>query len=147
MCTEPFEDGRQLTVVCGLINCTAADSTSCPSNRICTDVPTNFIESLQLSFTKSCTPPGFEYNKVCATAVDPCPAGLVCHDIAFEGRTVGIACGISATTYSGSSCAELGCPEPLECYERIIEGRGGLAQCTTEEAADIVVETLKGSIA
>jgi hypothetical protein len=60
----------------------------------------------------------------------------------FEGTTIGLACGVSAPTYSGTSCAELGCPEPLECFERNIEARGSLAQCTPEEAADIIVETI-----
>ena len=145
-CTEAFEDGRRLTVSCNIVNCSTSDSTSCPHNRVCTDIPPLFVETLQVPFTKSCSPPGFVFNETCVTAVDPCPAGLACHDMLFEGTTIGVACGVSAPTYSGTLCAELGCPEPLECFERIIEGRGSLAQCTTEEAADIVVETILGHV-
>lgn len=149
-CTEAFEDGRHLTVICNIVNCSTSDPTSCPRNRVCTNIPPRFVEALQVPYTKSCSPPGFVFNlnQSCATAVDPCPTGLACHDIVFKGTTIGVACGVSAPTYSGTSCAELGCPEPLECFERIIEGRGSLAQCTSEEAADIIVETIQhaGSI-
>ena len=144
-CTEAFEDGRHLTVVCNTVNCSTSEPTSCPRNRVCTSIPSRFVETLQIPFTTSCSPPGFvfELNVSCAmVAVNPCPAGLACHDIVFEGTNIGLACGVSAPTYSGTSCAELGCPKPLECFERIIEGRGSLAQCTTEEATDSIVETI-----
>ena len=145
-CTEAIEGGRFLTVVCNIVNCTASDSNSCPQNRMCTDILPSLVDSLQVPFTKSCTPPGFTFNETCATSFGRCPAGLACQDIVFEETIIGTACGVSAPTYSGSSCVKLGCPAPLECYERIIEGRGSLAQCTTEEATDVIVETIHGSI-
>ena len=146
VCTEAFEDGHRLTVICNIVNCSTSDSTSCPRNRICTDISPFLAENLQVPFMNSCSPPGFIFNKTCATAIDPCPAGLACHDIVFDETIIGVACGISATTYSGLSCAGLGCPEPLECFERTIKGRGSLAQCTTEEAADIIVATILGTV-
>ena len=136
-CTEVFEDGRFLTLSCNLINC---PEVACPSNRECVEVPPALVQELGIGFTHTCTPPGFRFSLTCATAVDPCPAGLACHDINFEGTTIGIGCGISAQTYSRSSCQELDCPAPLECYERDTEGRGSLAQCAPEESVDVILE-------
>ena len=70
------------------------------------------------------------YNKTCTTAVDPCPAGLACHDIVFKDVIVGLVSESSAPLQIGSSCAELECPAPLECVERITKGTGSIAKCT-----------------
>ena len=145
VCSDVLEEDRLLTVICIMANCTASDSTSCPRNRMCTDIPPHFIETLQVPFTKSCTPPSFVYNKTCATAGNPCPAGLECRDVIVKETIIGTACGPPALSYVGSSCAELGCPAPLECYESIIEGRGGLAQCTTKIGTDIIAKNVQRS--
>ena len=129
-CSEIFEDDHRLAVVCSVVNCTASDFSFCPQNHTCMDVPPPFIETLQLPFKKMCAPPGFVYNETCATAVDPCPAGLACHDIVFKDAIVGFVCESSAPLQVGSSCAELECPAPLECVERITKGMGSIAKCT-----------------
>ena len=136
-CIEAYEDGRFLTIFCNIINC---PDTACTSGHECTEVPPSLVQATGIGFTKTCIPPGFVLGETCATAVDPCPPGLACHDIEFEGATIGIGCGVSAPTYSGTTCEELGCPSPLECYERDTRGRGSLAQCAPEESVDVVLE-------
>ena len=129
-CSEVFEDDHRLAVVCSIVNCTASAFSFCPHNHTCTDVPPPFIETLQLPFKKMCTPPGFAFNKTCATAVDPCPASLACHDIVFKEVIIGITCERSAPLQVGASCAELECPAPLECVEIFTKGVGSIAKCT-----------------
>ena len=146
VCTGIFLDGHRLTIGCSGVNCTASDPTSCPSDRVCSEPPPDLVKKLQVPFTGTCTPPQFVYSKTCTTANDPCPAGLACLDIVYEYTTIGITCGVRADSYAGSSCAELGCPQPLECFERTIEGRGGLARCTNQDATNTVVETILKSI-
>jgi hypothetical protein len=146
VCTGIFLNGRQLTIGCNGVNCTASDPTSCPSDRVCSKPPSDLIKKLHVPFTGTCTPPQFVYGKTCSTAIDPCPGGLACLDIVYEDTTIGITCGIRAHSYAGSSCAKLGCPEPLKCFERTIEGRGGLARCTNQDATNTVVEAILKSI-
>ena len=142
-CTDVFEDGRFLTSVCNAVACDTSDPTTCPSNRVCINIPPDFVQILQIPYTTSCSPPGFGYGGDCTT-INPCPPGLACHDIVFEGTTIGVGCGISAETYSGFTCAQLGCPAPLECYETGIEGRGSLALCAPEESVTLLVEAIQG---
>ena len=150
VCTGIFLDGHHLTVGCNVVNCTASDPTSCPSDRVCSKPPPGLVEKLHVPFMGTCTPPEFVYGETCnTTTIDPCPTagGLVCLDIVYENTIIGITCGVRARSYAGSSCAELGCPEPLKCFERTIEGRGSLARCTNQDATDTVVETILKSIA
>ena len=78
VCADVFEDDRFLTRVCKLFNCTESDPTSCPSNRQCIEVPDNLHQMLQVPIATACAAPGFVFGVTCATAVDPCPPGLVC---------------------------------------------------------------------
>ena len=146
VCTGIFLDGHRLTIGCNGVNCTTSDPTSCPHDRVCSEPPPDLVKMLQIPFTGTCTPRQFVYSRTCATTINPCPDNLACLDIVYENTTIGITCGIRAHSYASSSCAELGCPAPLECFERISKGRGGLAQCTNKEATDIVVETILRSI-
>ena len=144
-CAEVFEDGRLLIFECNAFNCT--DDTSCPSDRVCREIPDFLRQMFQIPFDTVCNLPDIVFSETgCASLTNPCPPGLACHDIISAGVTTAIGCGISAPTYSGSSCAELGCPAPLECYERIIESRGGLARCFTEKSIDVFVENVFGDI-
>ena len=138
-CTEVFEDGRFLTLTCNIVNCTES---SCPSNRECTEIPDDLVQELEIQFRHSCSLPGFVYSETCASAASLCPLGLACHDVVFEETTIDIRRGVSAPTYSGLSCEELACPAPLECYESIVEGKGGLAQCVPDESLDIIIEEI-----
>jgi hypothetical protein len=86
----------------------------------------------------------FEFgNDSCDTFDKGCTNGFVCHDFTFKGQHIGTDCGPSGTAFTAASCSGLECPELLECYERIVDGRGGLAQCAFRHTVDLVSEEIK----
>lgn len=61
---------------------------------------------------------------------------------------VGLVSESSAPLQVGSSCAELECPAPLECVERITKGTGSIAKCTItlqriKEATDRLIDSME----
>ena len=139
VCIESFQDGNFLTVVCAPTGC--SDESQCPGFLLCAETPPH----LQDSFKSVCVAPtNFEFgNDSCNTFDKGCTNGFVCHDFTFEGQHIGTDCGPSGTAFTAPSCSKLECPAMLECYQRIIDGRGGLGQCAFKQSVDVVAEEIK----
>lgn len=139
VCIESFQDGHFLTVVCAPIGC--GDESTCPGFQQCIEAPQH-LRDLFKSLCVATT--NFEFgNDSCDTFDKGCANGFACHDFIFKGRRMGTGCGPSGTTFTATSCAKLECPATLECYQRIIDGRGGLAQCDLKHSVDIVAEDIE----
>lgn len=136
VCIESFQNGHFLTVVCAPVGC--SDESTCPA---CIETPQHlqdFFKSICVAATN------FEFgNESCDTFDKGCANGFACHDFTFKDRHIGTGCGPSGTTFTSTSCAKLECPAMLECYQRIIDGRGGLAQCDFKHSVDIIAEDIK----
>lgn len=139
VCINSFQEGNFLTVVCAPVGC--SDESRCPGFLLCAETP----QHLHDSFKSVCVAPTkFEFgNDSCGTFDKGCTNGFVCHDFTFKGQHIGTDCGPSGTAFTASSCSKLDCPEMLECYQRIIDGRGGLAQCAFKHSVDMVSEEIE----
>ena len=142
ICIEAFQSDNFLNIACSTIGC--SDESPCPSVLLCIEAP----QHLKNSFQSVCVAPSnFEFsNESCSTSKKQCSnAGSACHDLAFEGQLVGTDCGPSGTAFTATSCTELECPTFLldECYERTIEGRGGLALCAFKNTIDNVAKEIQ----
>ena len=131
VCIDVYESGNYLIPTCLGIGCDPESNSSCSfDSGVCTNVP----DRLNAPFTTACLGPT---SILSTTWCDPgdsdrCPSSpisFVCREVLFEGQLFYTTCGAPAPTFSAPSCAELKCPLPLECSERIVEGRGGVARC------------------
>lgn len=137
VCIESFQDGHFLTVVCAATGCSKENP--CTGFLLCEETP----KHLQDSFKSVCVAPtNFEFSDSCDAFDKGCSSEFACNDFTFEGQHIGTDCGPSGTGFTAPSCAELECPTMLVCYQRTIEGRGGLGQCAFKQTVDMVAEKI-----
>ena len=133
VCIDIFDSGNYLVPGCIEVDCDPELPSSCrQDSRVCTNIP----DYLDLEFMSLCAGSTSMFSNTSCIEGDPnrCPGDLVCRETFFEGHMLFTTCGVPAPTFTAPSCAELECPDRLECNELgVVEGRGGVARCAGPE--------------
>ena len=144
VCVDIYENSSFLNVVCAPKGC--SKDSDCPGILVCQQSPP-YLKAASFPDSICSAPTKFEFGKDSCDSLDKgcnSAAGLACHDFIFKGLHVGTDCGPSAVTFVGESCSDLHCAPPLlECWERTIEGRGTLAQCSFRQSVDIIAKDIE----
>ena len=70
----------------------------------------------------------------CTDDANRCPNGQTCRETFVNDKLFFSTCGIPAAAFTGRSCHDLECPQPLVCNGlESVEGEMGLARCAGPE--------------
>ena len=126
-CIDIYDSGRLFLASCLQTGCNVETNSPCPNSRVCTAIADQFFSTACLGSTSI-------LGTNCTDDANRCPNGQTCRETFVNDKLFFSTCGIPAAAFTGRSCHDLECPQPLVCNGlESVEGEMGLARCAGSE--------------